>query len=162
MAKKNVKRLMLAIEKLCHWDKALSDDENQRIVDGGFVLLEEVATTKDSDVLCEMFDVFNNEDKDDALANGVCETLENEIYRHFDFSQIMNVLYQKFGSLIENNILRARNISCACINVGKFEDFRKMFNLVRSKDSALLLDKIKYKDKYNKEIVILTKDMAGW
>jgi hypothetical protein len=155
MKKEYEEKLKLVTKHLAR-DDSLSVEDNRKFFWQGHKMMEELILTKDEEVLCGLFDLFTQDNE-----NGVCETLENEIYHNFDFSQIINVLYRKFDSLIENNILRARNISCACINVGKFEEFREMFNFVRSKNSALLLGKAK-NNKYNKEIAILTKDMAGW
>ena len=163
MTQEYEEKLKLAIGKLCHWDKALSDDENQRIVDEGFYLLKEVAATKDNDVLYEMFDVFNDEDQDDALANGVCETLENEIYRNFDLDQIISVLYKKFDSLIASNVDRAVYFSESILSARLFEDFRKMFNTVKAKKSSEFLDRFhRCYPEFEENIFILRRDMAKW
>jgi hypothetical protein len=163
MTRENIEKLKLAIGKLCLWDKALSAEENQKIINEGGELLKEVASTKDDDVLRAMLDVFLKENEDVALENGVCENLENEIYKNFDYNQILSVLRQKFDSLIINNVSRTVYISEFILSAGLFEDFRKMFNTIKSKKSPEFLGKFyKLYPEFEKKLFILYKDMKSW
>ena len=160
----NVKRLENAMNKLCHWDKRMSDEDNQKIVNEGGRLLDEVSAENDVDVLGRMFDFLIIEKQDDVLMCGIGETLENGIFNNFTMEQIIEVLYKKFSMLIINNTMRAEAFAEACFNTGNFDNFRDIFNKTKSSKSAEFLDEFEetYGKDFPKEIAVLREDMKKW
>jgi hypothetical protein len=107
MSIENVKKLETAVNKLCHWDEAMSNEENQKIVNEGCGLLDEVALINDIDVLDRILGYFMEERNDIALDNGVCETIETTIFQYFSVKQLSNVLHPKLFLLVIKNKDRA-------------------------------------------------------
>jgi hypothetical protein len=157
MKREYTTKLKLANKLLHDSYAAKSEEKRKKEFWRGHDLMEELILTKDDDVLCGLFDFFTNENE-----NGVCETLESGIYQHFEMYQLLKALYKKFNLLAERNQMRAVHFARAFINVGMFDDFRKMFNAVKMRNPFVFLDNLKYKDKYDKEISILQEDVKGW
>ncbi|MDR1232924.1 MAG: hypothetical protein LBJ75_01530 [Puniceicoccales bacterium] len=157
MKKEYKEKLKLAAKYLAG-DDSLSVEDNRKFFWRGHKMMEELLLTKDEEVLCGLFDLFT-----EGNENGVCETLENGIYHNFDFNQILNALYQKFDSLIANNVDRAVYFSESILSAKLLEGFRKMFNAVKAKKSSEFLDRFyKYYPELEENILILRKDMAKW
>jgi hypothetical protein len=159
MSIENVKKLELAIKKLGFYSENLSDKENQKIIDEGGALLDEVSATNDIDVLCRTFDFFTEENE-----NGICETLQSEIYQYYDIEQIINVFCKKFFQLVANNEMRAVQFAGACLKTGNFEKFRKIFDNTKFPHAKSFLNRFNkwYAEYYPEEIAILRADMEKW
>lgn len=117
MSSDNVKKLQLGISKAAFGEgipENASDEELQQLIDEGMKLEEEALKSGDIDVLTRAFDYFLEESVDNGLGNGVCESLENDIFRYYQMDQIINVLKSKLSRLIELNIERAAHFVGAC------------------------------------------------
>jgi len=153
-------------EKLESCKKLLHDSQNigpsleaEKMFDDGHALMEELLQTKDTEVLCELFDLFTEE----LDYTGICETLENGIRCNFTELQIIGVLYKKFDQLIVNNISRAIYVSQPIVEYGFFSEFRKMFNNVASQRSLDFLNEFcDFYPELENEIAILREDMQKW
>ncbi|MDR0693333.1 MAG: hypothetical protein LBF49_02050 [Puniceicoccales bacterium] len=156
--KKEYEEKLKLVTKYLAGDDSLSAEDNRKLFWQGHKIMEELVLTKDKEVLGGLFDLFTQDNE-----NGVCETLENEIYRNFDFGQIISVLYKKFDSLIASNVDRAVYFSESILSAKLFEDFRKMFNAVKAKKSSEFLDRFhRCYPEFEENISILRKDMAKW
>ncbi len=137
----------------------------QPVIDEGSDLEEEAMQSGDIDVLKRAFDYFLEESVDNGLGNGVCESLEGDIYQYFEWDQILSALEEKLEKLIVFNIDRAKHFAGACFSQGHFEEFRNIFNKIDSisKKELLLNECNKWiGEDYPREIEILRKDMQDW
>ena len=53
----------------------------------------------DIDVLEKAVDYFFEESTDNGLGNGVCESLESDIFQYFEWDQILLVLEEKYAKI---------------------------------------------------------------
>jgi hypothetical protein len=160
MEQKYKKKLELT-KKLLHDSQNVGpSEEAEKMFDDGHALMEELVQTKDTEVLCELMDLFNEE----LDLTGVCETLESEIFQNFTMEQIIEVLYKKLFTLVANNEMRAVGFAGACLNTGYFRDFRNIFNSAKSPNSEDFLNEFEkwYDEDYPKEIAILREDLKKW
>ncbi len=80
----------------------------------------------------------------------------------------MEALYDKFGYLVKNDINRCceivDNLLSEDINSAKYQEFRKMFNIVKCSDSGKFLDRFDdiHKHWYDKNTNLLREDMKSW
>ncbi len=167
MSIENVKKLELGIDKMCNCEKYIFSDNITRkmmqpVIDEGSDLEEEAMQSGDIDVLERAIDYFFEESVDNGLGNGICESLESDIFQYFEWNQILLVLEEKLEKLIVFNIDRAKHFAGACFSQGYFEEFRNIFNKITSVDKKnLLLNECNRwigKD-YPKEIEALRKDI---
>lgn len=147
-------------KKLLHDSQHIEPNETARkIFWEGHSLMEELVKIPDTEVLCGLFDLFTEENE-----NGVCETLEGEIFDSFTMEQIIEALHKKFPQLITNNRMRAEAFMEACLNTGNFNNFKNIFNNTKASKSRQLLDEFEanYGEGHQEEISILRKDMEAW
>lgn len=124
--------------------------------------LENIIQTKDEDILPGLFDLFILEDLE---YTGVCESLSNDIWDNFSEEQIIRVFDEKFDDLLKKNMLRACTTSIAIINTGHFDDLRRVFNKVKSKESSNFVEELSgwgSKKKFRDEALVLKEDMESW
>ena len=123
--------------------------------------LDKILRTQDEDILPGLIDLFIVPDLD---YTGACESLIDEIFQYYSVEQILDILYKKIDMLINNNITRAVQFFGAFMNVGYFNDIKKIFNEVKSVKSQEFLNELNewYKEDYPKEIEILKQDMEKW
>jgi hypothetical protein len=150
-------------KKLLHYDESISQEEFEKNFDIAYkIIIKELVITGDEEILCELIDIFNEENEE----YGICETLEHRLYENFNFDQIIKVLYKKLDYLLINDIFRAPCIIWRLFRSGKFNDFRNVFNKIKSKKSNELLarlDDLNDSNKFlEKEISILRDDMKKW
>ena len=164
MSIENIKKLETAVQKLCHWDDDMTDEENLEILRAGGKLLDEISKLRDPDILNRMFDFFEEESADNALGNGVCETLGSQIDSNFSMEQVIEALDKKFSKLVVHNEMRAVQFAGACLNTGNFIKFQEIFNKTKSPNSENFLNRFTrwYIKKYPEEIAILREDMKKW
>lgn len=142
MSVENVKRFELGIALLCNEGKLIPDNKitreiRKKIIEVAILLEETALEHKDTDVLERAFDYFLKEEKDAALANGICETLENDIFQYFTWEQIFKVLKRKFKKLSKVNITRAVHFAGSC----SIEYVKELVNtLLPSKKKEFLLE----------------------
>lgn len=163
----NVKKLELGIRKAAFGDgvsEISSRQERQMIIDEGMDLEEEALMSGDDDVLDRAFEYFLEESVDNGLGNGVCETMEGEIWQYFTPEQILIVFEKKYRQLVEQNMSRACNTAIALVNTGYFNEFRRIFNQQKVKNSEILVADLEkfVDDEFKKEISLLREDMKKW
>lgn len=157
--KKEYKEKLELSKKLLHDSLKIRSPEGESMFWKGHNLMEELVITKSADVLCGLFDLFTEENE-----NGVCETLENQIFQNFTMEQIIEALYKKFPILLINNKMRAEAFAEACMNTNNFDKFRDIFNKAKSSESRVFIDKFResYGKDFSEEISILMEDMKNW
>ena len=117
MSIENVKKLELGMDMSCNCEKFIDKRETltsvriQQLIDRGIDLEEEAMQSGDIDVLERAFDYFFDEENDEALMCGGCESLENDIFQYFTYDQILCVLKTKMSKLIETNVIRAKHFA---------------------------------------------------
>ena len=117
MSMENVKKLELGINKAAFGEglnENASSEDMQILIDDGMNLVEEAMQSGDIDVLERAVDYFFDEENDEALMCGICESLENDVFQHFTYDQILCVLKTKMSKLIETNVIRAKHFAGAC------------------------------------------------
>lgn len=87
------------------------DEVGEKLFDMTADKMSELVATGDKDILPGLIELFWLPNLEDT---GICETLENEIFQHFQWKQIFDVLKQKLNGLIEHNINRAVHFAGAC------------------------------------------------
>ena len=164
MSTENVKKLELGIDKIYNCEKYLSAESITRemmqpLIDEGIDLVEKTISSGEMDVLNRAFDFFNEE-----YENGICETLMSFIWQYYSINQIMDVLNHKFNQLINNNLMRSVQFFGYCLNAGRFDDMRRLFNTVQAERSTEFLEEFIdwYEEDYPQEIEILKQDMEKW
>jgi hypothetical protein len=118
-----------------------SCEEGKEKILQGFRILQPIAATGDIDVLYSLFDFFPEETEYE-----VCEGLENLVFGYFTSEQILQAYYRKFDSLAEKNLEKC--VSIARVNFFgqddiEFEEFRKMFNTIKSPHSGKFFGELK-------------------
>ena len=116
--------------------------------------LENIIQTKDEDVLPGLFDLFILEDLE---YTGVCESLENDIFRCFEWGQIFKILKKKMEKLMEFNSLRAMNFASSC----DIEDLKELIQEIPSSKVKEFLTKLKdsCREDLSEDIKLLLEDM---
>ncbi|MDR1232929.1 MAG: hypothetical protein LBJ75_01555 [Puniceicoccales bacterium] len=134
--------------------------------------LEILAKTQDTEVLEHLLDFFDEEF--DCEVDEVCEHLRAKIGANFTQDQLIEAFYKKFDIVAGNYLGICRQMCMWCILSGYFEQFRKMFNAVKSKHSAKVLDKLKayfdcgrehgweWTDEEKNMVYTLEEDMKKW
>jgi hypothetical protein len=124
--------------------------------------MEELALTKDKEVLECLLDFF--EKQFDSDSEGVLESLESFIQCNFTSDQIIEAFYKKFDSFMNRNLWRCVHICWNSLFIEEnFEKFRKMFNSVKSKHSEKFLKEMfDWAPEGEKQISILENDMKKW
>ncbi len=157
---------MKVLEKIkLNFKKALSEQDNElgdKLFDDTRENLENIIQTKDEDILPGLFDLFILEDLE---YTGVCESLDNGIWDNFSEEQIVRAFEEKFDDLLKKNMLRACTTSIAIINTGHFDDLRRVFNKVKSKESSNFVEELSgwgSKKKFRDEALVLKEDMESW
>lgn len=160
MEKEYEEKLKLCKQLLLDSQRVGPSEKAEKVFDEGYVLMNYLIQTKNTDVLCELFDLFGEELRD----TGIGETLESEIFQNFTMEQIIGVLYKKFSSLIVNNETRAMHFAEAFLNTDNFDKFRDIFNSAKSSSSETFLNRFLkwYGEDYPEEIAILREDMKKW
>ena len=125
-------------------------------------LCEELAKTHDMRGLLYLLDYFDEEF--DLEYEGVLECIQNDIGANFTLVQILEAFYKKFDQLITKHVSRAAYFSYWFLDNEMFDDFRKMFNTVKSNQSEKLLNRLDdwADDDYAEERKLLREDMKKW
>ena len=131
-----------------------NDEIGNRLFDQARENLENIIQTKDVDILPELIDLFTLEDLE---YTGVCESLENDIFRCFEWGQIFKILKKKMEKLMEFNSLRAMNFASSC----NIEDIKELIQEIpTSKVKGFLIElKDSCREDLSEDIKILLKDM---
>ena len=94
---------------------------------------------------------------------GILEHLKAEIGSNFSLNEILEAFYKKFDSLIKNDIEMAVEMSMWFFDGGKFDEFRKMFNSVKSEKSEDFLNEfVAWYPDLEKGVNVLRDDMQKW
>ena len=111
----------------------------------------------DVDVLERAFDYFFEESVDNGLGNGVCESLENDIYQYFEWDRIFEILKKKMSKLVELNSFRAINFACSC----DIEDIKELIKEIPSSKVKEFLAELRdiCREDLSEDIKLLLKDM---
>ena len=125
-------------------------------------LCEELAKTKDQRGLLYLLDYFD-EEFDDKY-EGVLEVLQSDIGANFSLEQILFAFYEKFDQLLHKHMRRCVYISYWFLSNEMFDEFREMFNTVRSTKSQEFLESLASwcDDDYNEERDLIREDMKKW
>lgn len=123
--------------------------------------IDELTKTKEQKILEYLISFF--ESKFDYTFEGILEHLKSEISSNYTLEQILQAFYKKFDTLVKNDIEIAVEMSMWFFDSGMFDDFRKMFNAVKTDKSRIFLDEFLdwYPDLEDK-VNILRKDMEAW
>lgn len=158
MKENNIKKLKLAKEML-RFDENLSLEENDAHFDIAYNIINEIVKIKDVEILENLLDFFTESNE----CTGICEHLKSEIASNYTLEQILQAFYKKFDTLVKNDIEIAVEMSMWFFDSGMFDDFRKMFNAVKTDKSRIFLDEFLdwYPDLEDK-VNILRKDMETW
>lgn len=126
------------------------------------VPLDELIETKDQEVLENLLNFFN-EDFEDYF-ECICESLMCQIDVNYTPDQLLNVFYKKFDGFAKNDPWRCHVMSLKFFHDEYFDEFRKMFNLVKSKSSELFLEEFnnEYDRELSPQVKILREDMKKW
>ena len=142
------------------WDNLLSEEENRKNSRKYFEAVDFLVKTKDVNVLFELLDFFNEENKN---IGGILEDLKSQIGDNFSLKQILEAFYGKFDSLIKNDIETAVEMSMWFWESDEFDEFRKMFNTVKSEKSEDFLDEfVSWFPNLEEGVNILRDDMQKW
>ena len=164
MSIENVKKLELGMDMSCNCEKFIDKRETltsvriQQLIDRGIDLEEEAMQSGDIDVLERAVDYFFDEENDEALMCGICESLENDVFQHLTYDQILCVLKTKMSKLIETNVIRAKHFAGACISHGFVKELNEILLAVEDKHlrNKLILEIDKWiGDDYPEEVAIL-------
>ena len=160
MKQEYIDKIKLSWDMLNYKDD-LSIEENEKCFDIAYDTLNELIKTKDSEVLEYLLEFFCEDHED---YGGICEHLKSQIGANFTLDQLLNALYKKFDYLIENDIEMAYEMSSWFLYYKRFEDFRQMFNTVKSKQSEIFINRLDKwcGDDFPNEIAILREDMKKW
>lgn len=163
MSTENVKKLELGIKKAAFGEgmsENASNEELQILVNEGMDLVEKAISSGEMDVLERAFDYFLEESPDNGLGNGVCESLESEIFQYFSWDQIFNVLKLKLSKLIELNIDRAIGFACAC-DIKEVEELMRTLPLA---EANVFIAKLKdsCREDLANQITDLQEEMKSW
>ena len=160
MKQEYIEKLQLA-KRLLAWDTSFTEEELCKNVDKGCDLLEELVKVNDLDILTELLEFFTDENED---YGGVCERLLNDIWDNYTTEQIIEALSKKFDYLVDNNITRAVQFVGYSMNLGHFNDVRRIFNTTKTQHSTKFLDQFQkwYMKDYPHEISLLREDMKKW
>lgn len=167
MSIENVKKLELGIRKAVFCDgiyDIFSRSERQMLIDEGMDLEEEALKSGDDDVLDRAFEYFLEESVDNGLGNGVCETMEGEIWQYFTPEQILRVFEVKIKDLIDKNMTRCEHFIGGLIAHGCFEEVRTVFHTLDVEYMNELLINLDdwIGDEFPNEIALLREDMKKW
>jgi hypothetical protein len=142
-------------------------DETQKYRDDAFLAnMEKLAATKDTEVLEHLMDFFD--EKFDREVNGICEILSAMIEFSFTLDQRIEVFYKKFDTLAGNYPEMCSQMSTWYLRSECFDEFRKMFNAVKSQHSSKILEKLKNWVKHGRShekqnmVCLLEEDMEKW
>ncbi|MDR1432947.1 MAG: hypothetical protein LBI61_01220 [Puniceicoccales bacterium] len=110
------------------------------------VNLEELTATKDQEVLEYLMDFFD-EDFDYSV-EGVCGSIKARIGANFTLDQLIEAFYKRFDKFAGKYLGKCAEMSMWCVRNRQIDDyhwdrFREMFNAVKSKHSAKILEKLK-------------------
>jgi hypothetical protein len=134
--------------------------------------LEELAATKDQEVLEHLLDFFD--ERFDVEVDEACEILQSVIGSNFTLDQVIEAFYKKFDQFAEKYPGMCGEMSMVCIRNRQIDDghwdrFREMFNAVRSKHSAKILEEVKHyfrcnswTDEEKNMVYALEEDMKSW
>ncbi|MDR1233165.1 MAG: hypothetical protein LBJ75_02820 [Puniceicoccales bacterium] len=154
------------MHKYVHWDEQLSEEENKGNGKKYFAAVDFLCESKEQGVLEALLDFFTSENEQ---YGGVCENLKAQIGANFSLEQIIEAFYKKFDSLAENDFGICAEMSMWCVRNEHGEQFRKMFNTVKSKHSKEIVKDLKASaSEYNWEedvkeaIDTLEGDMKNW
>jgi hypothetical protein len=156
-----------------NYDKFPDIDSSQNYYVNVFIPnMEALAATKDTEVLEHLLDFFDEEF--DCEVNEACEILRSRIGVNFTQDQLVEAFYKKFDVVAGNYLDMCQQMCMWCIRSGYFEQFRKMFNTVKSKHSAKVLDELKtyfdcgkehgweWTDEERNMVYALEEDMKKW
>lgn len=145
------------INHLLQYNEGTSDEEDERNFDQALDLMKKLVSTKKTEALCELLEVFNVENDD---FGGFCESTKARIGSNYSLEQILEAFYKKFDTLIRNDIDMAVEMSKWFFESDMFEEFREMFNTVKSAESDRFLDEfLSWWPDYQEQVDILRNDM---
>ncbi len=153
-------KINLAWDMLDYKDE-LSIEENEKCFDVAYDNLNELVETKDQEVLESLLEFFCEDHED---YGGICEHLKSQIDYNFTLDQLMQAFYKKFDYLVKNDLEMAYEMSSWFLYSNMFNEFREMFNTVKSADSNVFIDRLDKwcGDEFPEEIVLLREDMKKW
>jgi hypothetical protein len=153
----------------------LSDEEIDRLNEE-LDLVNELADSKDPEVLPALFDLLIEEEKDEnTCLEGFSEPLAESIARNYALEQVLEVFFEKFDSMFSQRF-PSEYVGIAtwffehAVRAKRFfeepmsKKFREKFNALRSKYSeTFLLEMVNSsRPELNKIIETLYQDMKGW
>lgn len=148
------------INRLLRYNENISKEDDEKNFDKALNLMKRLASAKKTEALCELLDVFNGENED---FGGFCESTKTHIAINYSLDQLLQAFYKKFDSLINNDMDIAVEMSMWFFEDDKFEEFRTMFNFVKSPKSDRFLDEfLRWFPDYQEEVDILRGDMNRW
>ena len=153
-------KINLAWDMLDYKDE-LSIEENEKCFDVAYDTLNELVETKDQEVLESLLEFFCEDHED---YGGICEHLESQIGCNYTLDQLIKTFYKKFDYLTNHAINRCKHLSSWFLYNEKFNEFRDMFNTVKSSGSSKFLDALQkwIGDEFPDEIALLREDMKKW
>jgi hypothetical protein len=145
---------------------SLSDEELEQDSILHYGLIEELAKSKDPEVLLELFDFYTNEN---GCLGGFDETLKEAITDNYTLEQILRALSEKFDSFCETSPDWCATVSNWLLNEGLFDTIRRLFNFYKPRRSQEFLQELSILSEddepgYNHcdAIAILREDMKHW
>jgi hypothetical protein len=154
------------MSKYIHWDPQLGEQENRENGQKFFDAIELLCKSHDSEILENLLDFFT---KENERYGGVCETIKSQIGANFTLDQIIGAFYKKFDTLAENDLGICIEMSMWCVRNEHGEQFRRMFNAVKSKHSKEIVEDLKasaleydWEEDAKKAIDALEEDMKSW
>jgi hypothetical protein len=100
---------------------------------------------------------------------GLCEHMKVQIGVNYTLDQIIGAFHKKFDTLAENDLGICIEMSMWCVRNEHGEQFRRMFNAVKSKHSKEIVEDLKasaleydWEEDAKKAIDALEEDMKSW
>ena len=147
-------------KKMLIFDPDLSDEQNDEHFDVAFKIVNKLLLIQDTEILGQLLEFFTVENEE---YGGFCEHLKSKIGNNFSLDEILEAFYKKFDFLIKNDIEMAVEMSMWFFDGGKFDEFRKMFNSVKSKKSEDFLNEfVSWYPDLEEGVNILRDDMQKW
>jgi hypothetical protein len=158
------------IDRVKQWAETNVDDlpeeDTRKLALMHYALVEDLARTKDSELLPVLFSFFN--DKTDCY-EGFSEMLSTEISYNYTLEQILKALSEEFDSFCETSPDWCATVSNWLFNEGLFDTIRRLFNFYKPRRSQEFLQELSILSEddepgYNhcNAIAILREDMKHW
>ncbi len=147
--------------KMLILNRSLPIDELEKRFNVAYAITDELSETRDSEILEKLLEFFN---KENEMYGGFCENLKSQICINFTLDQLMQAFYKKFDYLVKNDLEMSYEMSSWFLYSDMFNEFREMFNTVKSADSNVFIDRLDKwcGDEFPDEIALLREDMKKW